>query len=171
MCIQKLSDLTPTATTTTGLQQIGRHEGFSLIELLFVVAVIGIICAIAIPHLLASRRAANEASAIGALRSIGSGELTYRATLGAGEFGDLTQLAGQRIIDNALAGATTPNTARSGYFYAVTVADESYFSGAIAVTASAGTRRFSSDNAGVIYGDTSNPTVIPTATVGTPIGY
>ena len=68
------------------------EKGFSLIELLIVIAVILIIAAIAIPNLLRSRMAANEASAVGTLRTVSTANATYANTYNIGYAGDLNHL-------------------------------------------------------------------------------
>jgi type IV pilus assembly protein PilA len=76
-------------------------RGFSLIELLIVVAIILIIAAIAIPDLLKSRQAANQASAVGSLRTLNTSEVTYASTYTTGFSSTLSQLDGTTTPSNA----------------------------------------------------------------------
>ena len=134
------------------------QSGFSLIELLAVVAIIGILCAIAVPRLLNSRRAANEASAISTMRAINSVEASYQSTIGEGNFADLSTLVTNRLLDT-----TFGSSVKSGYQFAATpsaagVRPASYFASAVpAVTdgiSQSGSRRFGVCDDGVLRGDT-----------------
>jgi type IV pilus assembly protein PilA len=143
------------------------QKGFSLIELLIVVAIILIIAAIAIPNLLRSRMAANEASAVGSLRTINTACVTYQTTYPSVGFpAGLANLGtsgaassgSADLIDSVLAAGI-----KSGYSFTLTPGGGTPVTGystvANAVSASTGTRGFYSDQSGVIrYNSTSGAT-------------
>jgi prepilin-type N-terminal cleavage/methylation domain-containing protein len=148
-----------------------KQLGFSLVELLIVVLIIGIIAAIAIPNLLAARRSANEGSAISTMRTLHSAQSLYLTSFGAGNYagaisstGDsvvLSDLYAKQLIDEALRFGS-----KSGYNFvgAKTIANDltpaTFFFSANPVTAAGatqtGTKKFCVTQMGVIGFDWNN---------------
>jgi len=89
------------------------QRGFSLIELLIVVAIIGIIAAIAVPNMIKAQQATHETAAMENLKAIGQGEALYSVTKGHGKYASLQELGAEGAIDPGLAQGI-----RSGYVFA-----------------------------------------------------
>jgi type IV pilus assembly protein PilA len=140
-----------------------KQKGFSLIELLIVVAIILIIAAIAIPNLMRARMSANESSAAGSIRTINTGEVSYASAYPSIGFSALSALGGSSpctpsnstgcFIDNVLAAGS-----KEGYTFTATAGtavngvNMTYTSvGYPSSLNKTGTRAFCSDQTGVIY--------------------
>ena len=141
-----------------------KQKGFSLIELLIVVAIILIIAAIAIPNLLRARIAANESSAVGSMRTINTAETTYNSTYPTvGYSADLTSLAGSSctaptsaaacLIDTTLAGATSATASKSGYYFTYATSSSLGYTltGQPAKAGSSGVKAYYTDGTAVIH--------------------
>jgi prepilin-type N-terminal cleavage/methylation domain-containing protein len=137
------------------------QSGFSLIELMIVVAIIGIIASIAIPNMLASKRAGNEASAQSSMRTISSCEQAYFHTYGNGSYADLATLGARVMTDSVLSSGN-----KSGYHFEVTPEANQYWASAFPVTSSGigqtGTRRFAITEDSVLRGDVDLSSGAPT---------
>ena len=105
-------------------------RGFSLLELLIVVAIILIIATIAIPSLLRSRQAANESAAVANIRTLNTAQVTYLST--GGNYATLAGLIADRLVDEGFAGT------KAGYRYTIVASGADYTAEAVPVSVNTG---------------------------------
>jgi prepilin-type N-terminal cleavage/methylation domain-containing protein len=143
-----------------------RDRGFSLLELLIVVAIILIIATIAIPSLLRSRQAAQESSAVAQLRTINTAEVTYLSS-NAGAYGSIPQLITAGLLDGRFSGSV------SGYSFTVTASGSDYTANASPTSTNAGRYGYYSTPDAVVRFATATSTncnpCFPTGLSGNPV--
>ena len=159
-----------------------REKGFSLIELLIVVAIILIIAAIAIPNLLRARIAANESSAVSSIRTINTAQISYQSSYPTVGYASSLSVLGPPaagacptpnssfacLVDFAVSNAGTAAKAKSGYYFSLTAgggtAGQSYdVGGSPAVFNQSGVRNFCSIEDGVVRFNNSGSSALITA--------
>ena len=140
-----------------------RSRGFTLIELLIVITVIGILVAGAAPFLLDNRKAADEVTAVGSLRTIRDVEVPYFSLHNT--YGMLPQLAADHLIDPAIGSATSSASVRAGYYYTFISCTPSQFAIVGQPIPMAGEKIYYLDESGVLFSATIG-TALPTADAG-----
>jgi prepilin-type N-terminal cleavage/methylation domain-containing protein len=137
------------------------EKGFSLLELLIVVAIILIIATIAIPSLLRSRQAANESAAVAELRTINTAQITYLSG-SSGNFGTIAQLISAGLLDSRF------NGTMSGYNFNITTTGTNYTATADPASTSTGRYGYYSTPDAVIRWSMT-ATEAPTGQSGNPV--
>lgn len=145
-----------------------RRKGFTLVEIMIVVAIIALLAAIAIPNLLRARVSAQEAAAAAALHTVGAAEIQYRATNAS--YATLAQLgaATPPYIDSSLASGT-----KQGYTFVAAANGGTNFYATAAPVTLAQSNTFYIDEDGVLCRSSATGTAAPAAHTGTgcPAGF
>jgi type IV pilus assembly protein PilA len=132
-----------------------RNQGFSLLELLIVVAIILIIATIAIPSLLRSRQSAQESAAVAQVRTVNTAEITYLSS-NQGAYGNVGQLITQGLLDVRFAGSV------SGYNFAISASGSDYTVSATPTSTNSGRfGYYSTPDAVIRYATVSSATCAP----------